>query len=196
MGKKEYDLDIRTSKERERLFEQEEISLWLDSYNDLFSDFDPREYSQRALSDDFLEEAKKASADKKIGKRLNLRFSIHPKKRDLQHEEIIKQRLRSHFFKHFNLLLEEKIKILRRGLLFVILGIILMGLATFILFYYEDKTILINFLIVFLEPAGWFFFWEGLGLIMFEAKKRKTDIEFYQKMSEANILFTASHKEE
>ena len=30
------------------------VSLVLESYNDIFSDFDPRNYSERALSDDFL----------------------------------------------------------------------------------------------------------------------------------------------
>ena len=61
--------------------------------------------------------------------------------------------------------------------------------ATFIIFYKEDKDILINFLIVVLEPGGWFLFWEGLGLIIFETKKRKHELEFYEKMSGCDISF-------
>ena len=33
------------------------VSLWLDTYEDIFSDFDPRPYGQRALSEDFVAEA-------------------------------------------------------------------------------------------------------------------------------------------
>ena len=45
-----------TKEETEKLLQQSEISLLLDSYDDIFSDFDPRPYNQRALSQDFLAE--------------------------------------------------------------------------------------------------------------------------------------------
>jgi hypothetical protein len=32
----------------------EVISLWLATYDDLFSDFDPRSFTKRVLSDDFI----------------------------------------------------------------------------------------------------------------------------------------------
>ena len=41
-------------------FREGNISIVLDSYDDLFSDFDPRPYRIRALSDDFLLECKKS----------------------------------------------------------------------------------------------------------------------------------------
>jgi hypothetical protein len=44
-----------------------EIKLMLDTYDDIFSDFDPRPFSQRTLSEDFLEEARKASREKEMG---------------------------------------------------------------------------------------------------------------------------------
>ena len=37
------------------------VSLWLDNYDNIFSDFDPRSYAHRELSDDFLIEAKKVT---------------------------------------------------------------------------------------------------------------------------------------
>ena len=49
------------------------VSLSLNGYNDLFSYFDPRTYSQRTLSDDFLVEAKHALRDRnQAGLELNL----------------------------------------------------------------------------------------------------------------------------
>ena len=30
------------------------VSIWIDSYDDVFSDFDPRSYDERNISDDFL----------------------------------------------------------------------------------------------------------------------------------------------
>ena len=52
----------------------DDIPLVLDSYDDIFSDFDPRPYSERAMSGDFLLECKKASAEKK--KKIHLSTSL------------------------------------------------------------------------------------------------------------------------
>ena len=59
--------EVQTTLEQTALLKKSEISLSLDNYDDIFSDFDPRPFSQRALSDDFLIEAKKASRDKVSG---------------------------------------------------------------------------------------------------------------------------------
>ena len=32
------------------------LELWLDSYNDIYSDFDSRHYSKRRISEDFIQE--------------------------------------------------------------------------------------------------------------------------------------------
>ena len=42
-----------------------DISIWLETYDDIFSDFDPKAYSERVLSDDFLVEIRKVSYEKK-----------------------------------------------------------------------------------------------------------------------------------
>ena len=58
------------------------ISLILESYTDIFSDFDPRPYDQRTLSDDFLLECKKAVRRKnKTISDLNCFFSFQKSKR-------------------------------------------------------------------------------------------------------------------
>ncbi len=38
-----------------------EIKMWFDSYDDLFSDFDSNPYSTRVLSDDFIFQLKKVT---------------------------------------------------------------------------------------------------------------------------------------
>ena len=59
---------------------QANISLILDSYEDIFSSFDPREYSERALSDDFLIECNHAAMDK--GEGIELILSMPKNKRN------------------------------------------------------------------------------------------------------------------
>src|SRR3989344_4144937 len=81
------------------ILKERNISLILNDYNDIFSDFDPRPFASRALSDDFLVECKKAARDKEGS--IELRLLVPKKKRDQKSEYEIKKRLREHFEKHF-----------------------------------------------------------------------------------------------
>lgn len=160
------------------------ISLILDSYDDIFSDFDPRPYTVKALSDDFLLECKKASVDK--NKELELRFLIPKHKRNTNHEYEIRKRLRTHFQKHHKEKEKEIKQIKRNGWAWFFIGAFFMTAATFL---YSYKGFFYNFLFIMAEPAGWFLFWEGLDKVFIEAKNKKPDYEFYKKMSKAHIYF-------
>ncbi|HIH39843.1 TPA: hypothetical protein HA219_03945 [Candidatus Woesearchaeota archaeon] len=179
--------EVQTTLEQTALLKKSEISLSLDNYDDIFSDFDPRPFSQRALSDDFLIEAKKASRDKVSGIELN--FLIPKSVRKPSEENIIKKRLKDHFKKHYHSEKQETLNIRRFGARFAGIGIVLMFLATFILFRFPDKSFVMNFLVVLLEPAGWFLLWEGLNQVIFEPRKHREDMEFYRKMSSCEINF-------
>ena len=181
---------IQNRKKPKRNIEQSsEISLWLENYNELFSGFDPRPYSHRALSSDFLSETKKASIDK--DEKIDLELLIPSNKRDKTKEDIIRKRLRDHFNRHLNLLKTEINHMVWKGFSLAITGVVLMFIATLILFNYGDNTLFLSFLIILLEPAGWFLFWEGLDIILFESKKIKPDLEYYKKMAKCNINFVS-----
>jgi hypothetical protein len=169
-----------------QLLEKSEISLILDSYDDIFSDFDPRPFSQRALSDDFLVEAKRAARDKIFG--MELKFLVPYNKRNPETEATIKKRLREHFKKHHEELGEENKKTIRVGIASAVLGIILMIGAALVYQFFKE---LFFWTIVFtiLEPAGWFITWRGFDLIFYISKVESKDLEFYKKMSKAEISF-------
>lgn len=173
---------------RSRKKESDEITLLLDDYNDIFSDFDPRPYSERALSDDFLLEAKKASKDKEEG--LDLNFLIDKELRSAKKEELIKERMHEHFRHHHTLLHDETRAMKKGGFTFIISGILIMMAATYTLFRLHE-TLFTSFIVILLEPAGWFLFWEGMNQVIFGPKKIKADLDFYGKMAKCTIRFTS-----
>lgn len=175
--------------EKNRLLRESEIGIWIDTYEDIFSDFDPRPYSQRSLSQDFLNETKKASRDKVSGN-IEIKFLVPRKVRNLKDEAVVKKRLRDHFKNHTQQLKKERIKLIGEGALFVFIGLAFMIFATVILVK-NDPRFIIKVLGVFFEPGGWFFFWEGLNLIIFKARLQTPDFEFYKKMSESDIIFNS-----
>lgn len=173
---------LRAEKIPEVKLETDEISLRLEQYDDIFSDFDIRPYSSRALSVDFLEEIKRAALDKDDG---GVEVFLHmPKKlRDKKNESIIAERLVAHFRKHYHLALEQKKKVKRMGFLMIFFGVVSMFLATFVMYKNPGHNFLYSFLVIFLEPAAWFLWWEGADQIIFTAKKLDPQLDFYRKMS-------------
>lgn len=185
--------------DKNKLLQMSEISLWLDTYDDIFSDFDPRPFSHRALSVDFLDEAKRASLDKNLGK-IEIRFLIPAKMRNFGIEEEIKRRLHDHFLKHHRNLIDEHKKTKKAGYRWFGIGVILLVFGG-ILYSYADQidvavhgflaNLGMNILIMIFEPAGWFLAWEGLDQVFFDMKHKKAELEFYEKMSKAEIHFTS-----
>lgn len=163
-----------------------DIVLRLGHYDDIFSVFDIRPYTHRSLSEDFLSEIKRASADKEDAG-ITLLLHVPKKKRHEGREQTIRERLARHFRKHYQLLRQEKQRIMGRGLVMVILGMICMVIATLILYQGPSHDLMQSFLIVFLEPAAWFLLWEGMDQIIFNSQKVNPDLAFYRKMSHSKV---------
>lgn len=163
----------------------EDILLVLDSYDDLFSDFDPRPYSKKALSEDFLVECKKASLDKK-GK-IQIKFFLPKQKREPMDEIKIKKRMKEHFHKHMiqNRRIIEKIR--TKGFGWFIAGSSLIVITAIL--PDEFSSVFMKVLINLAHPGGWFFLWEGLAKLLITTKEKKPNYEFYKKMVNANISF-------
>ena len=175
---------------KQNLLKLSEISLILDTYDDLFSDFDPRPFDHRAISDDFLREIKRASKENTIGI-IELQFMMPEKLRKPDQELLIKKRLREHFRKHFESVRAEVRGTRRTGFLMVLSGVILSLATAIFVAPLESTGILANVAVVLLEPASWFTIWEG-ALKMFDGwKVLQPDLDFYSKMSKCEVVFAS-----
>lgn len=164
-----------------------EVGILIRDYDFLFSDFDPRHLSQRAISDDFLREVRKFTFEEIPGT-AELRFLIPEHERKADIEQLIKKRLREHFKKHaLSLEAERKDTILKSAFLAGI-GFTMMVGAAAIDFQFSESFPL-KLLYVVLEPAGWFSVWYALDQIFYYSKEKKSELEFYQRMGNAEIVF-------
>lgn len=159
-----------------------EVILQLDDYDDIFSDFDMRPYSKRALSVDFLDEIKRATGDKSIGAVELLLHAPHSERNE-SHELVIKDRLAAHFKRHYEMARKDRFNVLKRGWGMVGVGVAFMIAATFVAFEGAEESLLLSFLLIFLEPAAWFLLWEGMDLVIFHSKTITPELDFYRKMS-------------
>ena len=177
---------LKTEGQKE-LLKLSELSLQIDSYDDIFSDFDPRPFSQRALSDDFLQEAKRASRDKSSGTFL-LQFMMPKDRRSIAEEQLIKRRLKEHFKKHYLELIKEVGRVKREGSLLIASGIIVALVGGYVGLLAEQSFFAHVGLIV-LEPASWFCIWTGFDRLFFTWREQAQALHFYEKMSNADVVF-------
>jgi hypothetical protein len=94
--------------------------------------------------------------------------------------------LKEHFHKHFREKQNEIKKIKLVGFFWFVLGVAVMIGESFLILY---SGFISNLLKIILMPAGWFFFWEGLGKVFIYSKEKKPDYNFYKKMANVEITF-------
>jgi hypothetical protein len=169
------------------LLKKASISLILDRYEAIFSDFDPRPFNERALSDDFLLEAQKVVRETQEGS-FELHFLI-PRHLHNPHEDgIIKERLHSHFKQSEHQLSSHARKTAKKGMILTAIGFVCMLFASLASLMVQQNN-WYSLLVVFLEPSGWFMVWYGLDIVFYISKEKKAELEFYRKMTRADIHF-------
>ena len=164
-----------------------EISILLNSYNDIFSAFDPSEYSERTLSDDFIIQAKNFSKSKE-GNKMSLKLLLPASARNEQDEKIIIKRLHSHFKDAYQQVASDVKKTKRKGIILTVIGIVLMITASYLSFMKPERYP-VHLLIVLFEPAGWFLLWTGLDHLVYQSKSAKKDFDFFLKLTKSEIKF-------
>lgn len=169
------------------LSKNEAISIWFDSYEELFSDFDPRSYSKRTLSNDFIDQIKKVAKDLD-NKKLTLKLLMLEENRNNTDEKIIIERLHFFFRNNYEQLFKERKKTNIKGITLTIAGVLSMIVSSSISFLKSDLYIL-HLLQILFDPAGWFLLWTGLDFLIYNNRKTKNELGFYFKMTNATIEF-------
>lgn len=166
-----------------------EISIWIDKYDDVFSEFDSRPFDERALSDDFIRAVKKMVSEQPSNK-IRLKFNVLEDQRNEESEFIIINNLNKHFVALVDHLKGEHRATLHRGYKMLGFG----SLLILVLFYLTTIPTEIKYLegiILMAEPMGWFMTWTGLDLVFQISQSSKEAMDFSAKMAKASIAFSS-----
>ena len=175
--------------EKKELLSKSELSIWLDDYDDVFSDFDSRPIHERSLSDDFLAEVRKMVREKPTGQ-VELKLLIPAGKRKKETEVMVVKNLHTYFKHATDAIQHEMNKTRRRGFLLSSLGFIVM-IGTAYVVSITNRSFFFNALQIVLEPTGWFMVWSGMDNIFYNSRQRRPNREFNSKMSHAEIIFVS-----
>lgn len=164
-----------------------DISIWLDKYEDLFSQYDSSELKARTLSDNFLEEMRKM-VRKVPASGIELKFNLMQSAPDAQNEALIGDNIHDYFTCHAKAAQQEKADIIRSGMVRIVAGF---ALITCLLMVRNkwSAVLALHGLEMMLDPLGWFLIWTGLEMVFVQAKKEQPAIDFNLKMATAKLTF-------
>jgi hypothetical protein len=171
-----------------------EISIWIDKYDDVFSDFDSRPFAERSLSDDFLREVQKMTSNKSASK-MRLKFNVLGDERNEESEAIIITNLNAHFRNIAEELRAEQRQILKKGYTLLGIGFVII-LMIFYLTTLAEHNAYLHGIILMMEPVAWFTAWTGLDNVFQNSRKSKSALDFNSRMAFAEMAFSPFGNEE
>jgi len=170
-----------------------EIDIAIDTWDDIFSDFDPSPFSERTLSEDFIVELKKRYRETRKGNFAVAIFAPASLK-DPKAESTVIQRLKRHF-KHRSLQRQKEIIAIRiKGVIFVLVGIGFLTFLTLAAYYKLFSNLTVEILGIVVMPLGWFGIWEGFSKIVDTSPKALREETLFKKLSTAQYRFIFSEE--
>ncbi|MBP7088378.1 MAG: hypothetical protein KBB01_03670 [Candidatus Omnitrophica bacterium] len=165
-----------------------EIAIVIDSWDDIFSDFDPRPLSERTVSGDFVDELKKRYRETRRGDFIIKIYAPLALKNE-ESERKVTQRLK----RDFRLQYLQKIKVLRRirirGMVFILIGVSSLSFLTLATYFKFLDSLILEICGIILMPLGWFGFWEGLSKLIDTSPVFLQESSFFEKLSKATYQF-------
>lgn len=167
-----------------------ELSLWLDDFDDIYSDFDSRHFLKRRISDDFLHELQLSLKyrDTPIN---NLVLLIPKQKRNSEIEKDTITSLHNYFSHQFYLNENRYRKVFWKSMIMLFSGIIIMS-VNFIFNFKYQQNIALSLLRVLFEPAGWFLMWAGLDALYYDLHTLKKEKAKFNSLAQMKIHFQSS----
>jgi len=177
-----------TSIAEQRINDLREIAIVIDTWDDIFSDFDPRPLNERTLSGDFVDELKKRYLETPRG---NMQIVIYAPDtlKDEKSEAMVTRRLKTHF-KYMALEAKrEMVQIRLRGVIFFCIGFAALAFLTLSAYLKLFSQLAYDIIEIPLSPLGWFGIWEGFSKLVETTPKQAQKEDLYDKLSKARYDF-------
>jgi hypothetical protein len=172
----------------QRIKDFAEIAIVIDTWDDVFSDFDPRPLNERTVSGDFITELKKRYRETRRGDFI-ITICAPLNLKDEKSERMVTQRLKKHF-SHGYLQKKKELGNMRlRGTIFVLIGVGSLTFLTLATYFKFLSPLARELSAIVLMPLGWFGFWEGLSKLIDTSPVFIQEEALFRKLSKATYQF-------
>jgi hypothetical protein len=164
-----------------------EVAIALDTYDDLFSDFDIRGYGERALSRDFLDELGVRLRRLRLKPGLDIVFLLPSERRKEADERLIIERIRGFYADRREHYRREDVKSKRRACAFIAIGLALSVAANSIAGRLGFFPLFNDFILI----PSWFFVWSGFEALIKNRDEINRKKKYYAALYESRTFFRA-----
>jgi hypothetical protein len=166
------------------------IEIGLAQYVDIFSEWDPAPFKRRTIDPDLALYLEESCEEIPASRPIKLCFSLPAAKLDRHLEIEVLEGLKNSFtFKQY-LLRKELRKTTTKMVQFVLIGLLLLGIAT--LYSDQSEALVRSTLVEGLFIAGWVFLWEAVSLFFFTNRELYHQYRLYKKLENAPVIFRAA----
>jgi hypothetical protein len=160
-----------------------DVIVALNGYDDIFDDFDPQAYVERAISADFMDALGKRMANLNRKERVNIMLTLPYYRRVIKDEKVIKERLAEHFWNMARHWEERESEARDQSVAMMAIGLLVFSIGQFLIheyFSFFDELIII--------PA-WFLTFYGLDKYLFDVPKNTSKKGFFESLKGAKVTF-------
>ena len=159
------------------------IEMALSSYDDIFSDFDIRNYRQRQISKDFLDELKIRMIKRIDDSRPLIILVIERSKRNIKNEKLIIKRLNAFFYERYFAHTKKLKRNIIISIISIVCGLVLLFVANIISKHID--AMFGDFLLI----PSWYLVWNAFERVLGNSKEIKRKIKYYKELSKSTIEF-------
>jgi len=178
----------------EKIFEKDQetnayvISVALDKYSEVFSEWDPAPFKKRDLDYDLRKYLENCSSDIPFECDIILCFNILESVRNSENEGRIETGLKTYFSFYLNSQENELKQTRKRSVMFGMISALLLFSAVSL----SEYASMNSFYLVVIEGiyiGGWVFLWEAISTSFFRTRKAKFEYLHYKRFSKSQIRF-------
>lgn len=166
------------------------VMIYIDTIDDIFSDFDPRTIDARILSMDFLNEvrlqAQQSTDESRIDIHILAPSFIRKQEMSRKVEQITRRRILTHFQDEYRRIRSDRMKTVARALFFLISGVTCFFVIKLV-GDVGDRHFFLKMLLELLTFFSWFATWSGIDLFSDLPKKR--DVRLRGRLAGAQVQF-------
>lgn len=171
------------------------IEIGLDDYGDIFNEWDSAPFKRRDLDPDLKLYLEGSSEEIPFRYSIELSFTIPKGSKNEPIEEELRYSLKNYFIFKLYLLRRELKETNAKMLRFVLIGFLLLWVATKFSEQFEGApfaSILAEGLFI----GGWVFIWEAVSLFFFTNRELYEDYRTYKRFNQAPVFFREAERAE
>ena len=164
------------------------IEISLDTYIDVFNEWDPAPFKNRDLDPHFEEFIKDCSADIPMKYKIELSLCLPKEQYDPQKETIIKEGIVTSFQSNIEII-NKNIRGMNKNSLVYSLTALVFLISAILLEPYSINSVFFSLLLQGLFIGGWVFLWEAFNIYFFIKGNIKNQRRVYKRLALSDIEF-------